>query len=442
MPINTQSLHDPIIVQYDQDLNIMHANQAALFFAGKNLEEVWGSSCNAFWGHEPDFRCLNCPLNLFKENDTFVTSLVRLHEGGNWWNATISYIFNDEGMKTGFMAIYTELHDQSHPQKSFDQVLESQYLSHPTPQVIAEERSGNIILANVALQDLLGLSFEQLSHSNLYDIEIFDQSVTKMVLDEIQTYGVSEGHIIEVQGTAGLQRYSIQAHRIMMGSIYLLSLRFHNVTENQHLKFLLERLEQRFHTTLATTKVNVWEYSLQEDRFYIYDPNYRTVDDGVLNIDTTSLSHAKLEDIHPDDRNNLFEKITQFKKGVPEVEFTYRVFDRSINTYAHHHLRGQITKWSSNNIPLIAQGTINDVSELIFFKEDDNHASTLYDHLFKQSPVMILVTAHRDGKIIDANESFFDFSGYTRDECLGQHPVRIGTLVRSFATWEHMSSCF
>ena len=433
----------PVTVQYTSDLKVVHANDKALAFVGKSLDQVKRMTCAQFWNHHKNAQqCKNCPLRMVSENKVVASSLMRLHEGGNWWYANFTNLYDEHGYRSGILAQYTEVSDPSRPRKPVEQLLERQYLNHPHPQIIAEYHSGNIILANTAAQEVTNIDFDELSNYSIYDLNPITPTLTQQILDELRTFGISEGHVISVEKPNQSRQFAVSAQRIIIDNTPMISIRLHDVTENRHLKNLLERLEQRFHSTLAVSRINVWEFNLLEDHFYIYVPDYRHPDQAVKEFDTSSLEAVGLDVIHPDDRLNLYNEILRLKKEANEIEITYRVFNPQTNEFEHHHLRGKVSARNEEGVATIAQGTIMNIGELKYFKEELSRSNLLYEHLFTQSPVLVVRLRDDDGTFIDANKTFLNFCGKTIEECIGKTPPEIGIWPGEEEEWTRLAKSF
>ena len=442
MPLYTPPKDEPpLIVQYDAQMNIITANEAALTFAGITTSDVRGMTCNDFWGHPADQRCQNCPLRLVSGENPQYSSLIRLHHGGNWWNMVVSQLFQENGKPNGAIAVFNKIDDPSQPRKPLDQLLEKQFLTNPTPQVFTEYRSGNVVKANHAFQELFGIDAFDLSMTNIYDTLELKQVFTEQVIEEIRTYGVTDGHLVKWSSTRHPKLLKVTGQRITIDNLAFVSFRLIDVTENESLRSMVARLENRFHSAFENAKVNVWEFDLTKDTFYLYDYHQHS-GNTIRELDVTDVGREKNVNVHPDDRVELYERVNSLKAGISPIEFTYRIFNVNTHQIEYHRIIGQVSEWDENGVPVTAQGTITNVSELHLLKDERSRASILYNHLFQQSPVMILRFRHSDGIILDANNAFLDFCGLPLDQLVGKHPVDTGIWTGTKNDWDNLAEIF
>ena len=433
--------HEQIIVQYDLDLYVKHANAAGLKTLGWALPEIKGMDYLTFWRKTSDNQSNHRPLHLLSDETPNVSFLTQLHQGGNWWQASYSYTYDENESKTGIFAIYTQVDDPSRPREPLNLMLENEFLAQPVPHVIVDYHSGNIIMANFAFQELFGLDYPFISRSSIYETDLLKPIFTNLAIDEIRSYGVTDGHHIALNHTGNQRIFLLTGKRVFAEDISLISFRLEDVTESETLKNLVSRLESRFHAAFENAKVNVWEYDILHDRFYIFDYHQLT-GNKVLEVDTSSFENLNTPYVHPDDRRELFEVVTSLKTNKEPIDFSYRHFNTLTDQWEYHQLKGLVTAWDKDGNPITAQGTITNVSELQKLKKERSHATMLYDYLFKQSPVMIMRIRHSDGAILDANETTLKFCGKQLEAIRGKHPTDIGIWPESRESWNRLASVY
>lgn len=433
--------HEEIIVQYDLDLQVMHANQAGLAYLGWEVCEIKGMDYLTFWRKTSENQSNHYPLHLLSDEKPNVSFLTQLHQGGNWWKASYSYTYDKNGSKAGIFSIYTQIDDPSRPRETLNLMLENEFQAQPVPQVIVDYHTGNIVMANSAFQILFGRDYSFVSRSSIYETEMLKPIFSNLVIDEIQSYGVTDGHHVTLNHTGNQRIFSVTGKRVFVEDISLISFRLEDVTESETLKSLVSRLENRFHTAFENAKVNVWEYDIANDRFYIFDYHQFT-GDKVLELDTSSFEKLKNPNAHPDDHRKLYQSVISLKANDAPIDFTYRYFNPYTDQWEYHQLKGLVTAWDKDGNSKTAQGTITNVSELQNLKKERSHATMLYDYLFKHSPVMIIRIRHSDGAILDANEATLKFCGKTIDDIRGKHPTDIGIWPDSKESWNQLASVY
>jgi two-component system sensor histidine kinase/response regulator len=119
-------------------------------------------------------------------------------------------------------------------------------------------------------------------------------------------------------------------------------------------------LETKLRQVLKASRLALWELDIASDRI-VRDPTL----DRMLGMrsDMPPRTMAQwLADIHPDDRANVQRQVQQaLQPGGEGVEAEYRV-PHGDGHWVWVHIRGSITQRDSAGIPLLAMGTLDDIS--------------------------------------------------------------------------------
>jgi len=134
--------------------------------------------------------------------------------------------------------------------------------------------------------------------------------------------------------------------------------------------------------------------------------------------------------MHPDDLDRLAREVKGFSIESDRTEFTHKPYrivtqDRSfrwvnVHTFIRRDSTGAITHY---------QGLVEDITVRVEAEQAVRESEEKFYLAFHMSPDPVLITRLADDKIIDANESFLQMSGYARDELVG------GEVGADFSMW-------
>lgn len=150
------------VAYIDNDMKIRWANKAAGHSIGKSNAELIGRECYGIW-HQRVEQCSNCPLKSTGEKGNPVGEEVTTSSGRSWY-LKCSPIISKDGNPTGVIHVGLEITDW----KRADEELKKSEQKYRTlfnslqEGMLAVNESGNIILANQKITELLGYSARDL----------------------------------------------------------------------------------------------------------------------------------------------------------------------------------------------------------------------------------------------------------------------------------------
>jgi len=126
-------------------------------------------------------------------------------------------------------------------------------------------------------------------------------------------------------------------------------------------------------------------------------------------------ARAYLAVTHPDDREMLRAAYAQSLTPGHPYEITHRL-QFADGRIKYVLSRGE-TRFADDGTPLVARGTLQDVTEHHLAQE----ALLLHGNIFQHSGEAIMITDH-DNRIIDINPAFVRQTGYSREQVVGENP--------------------
>ena len=133
--------------------------------------------------------------------------------------------------------------------------------------------------------------------------------------------------------------------------------------------------------------------------------------------------------VHPDDRSICAALQGHLKRGTPYDELRART---KAGDYRWFHSHGQAV-WDETGRAVAMVGVIHDITGKREAEARAEEGQQRFEKVFHLSPVPTSLTILSDARILDVNEAFHTYFGYTREELLGRTTVEVGIHVDSAA---------
>jgi len=160
------------------------------------------------------------------------------------------------------------------------------------------------------------------------------------------------------------------------------------------------------------------------------------------NIEIVPTNSSSLYDSNPDIINSTIEQFFQEEKAenwwrqirrTLETKQTLN-FDYSLRWGDHEFwFTARISPMSNHSVIWVAR----DISDRKFAEEALRQSEEKFARAFRSSPCAITLTKLSDGRHIEVNDSFCQFTGYTRDEIIGRTALELNLWVNLQAR-DHM----
>lgn len=186
---------------------------------------------------------------------------------------------------------------------------------------------------------------------------------------------------------------------------------------NLQLKAALEEtahLEERWKYALEGASDGVWDWNVPEGTVF-YSSNWKKML-GYTDEEIGNSLEEWSSRVHPDDWPVVEEVIRQhLREETPMYRNEHRLRCRD-GSYKWILDEGKVVRRDESGKPLRAIGTHKDITSRRNAEEALRISERKFAGAFQTSPYPILITRISDGKIVEVNQSFFEFSGYSPEE--------------------------
>ena len=309
----------------------------------------------------------------------------------------------------------------------------------PDGVVIAVD-DGTIHLANQAMQEMLGVTADQVIGRNLFDffpprcIEQYRDCLTGLLTNELRDGHVEiafrrdDGHILPVEVSA--VRFDWKGRRFAQFIIHDISGRKRAEAERNRLHGEIEAERNRLRQILEQMPIGVVIAEAPSGRLIFH------------NREAESLWR------HPLLSSDDYQGYTQYgaldEEGRPYPAEEYPPA-RSLNSgevvkgeeMRYRRGDGTETFFSVDSAPISdPEGrrvsvvtTFIDIAERKRAEEEIRESEERFSKAFRASPDGLVISRISDGLILEANDSFVSLSGYDRGELIGKNTIDLGIFV-------------
>lgn len=177
----------------------------------------------------------------------------------------------------------------------------------------------------------------------------------------------------------------------------------------------LKKSEERWQFALEGNGEGVWDWNITTDEVFFSKQHsaMRGYQEGEISNHLNGWKNC----IHPDDIDRVYcalNKHLEHKSPIYECE--YRLLCKD-GTYKWILDRGKVVEWSDDQKALRMIGTHMDITPRREAEKKLQLSSSVFTHTYEG----IVITDNHQ-KIIDANPAFFEITGYSREEIIGQNP--------------------
>ncbi len=138
--------------------------------------------------------------------------------------------------------------------------------------------------------------------------------------------------------------------------------------------------------------------------------------------------HIWEELLHPDDRQRVLAEDERPRKKGEAFRAEYRL-RRKDGTYVWVREESSVVE-DKNGTPVFWQGFLLDISAQKKAEEIVRQSEALFTKVFYANPIACCITTLDEGIFIDANQAYWDLSGFRPEEVLGRRAVELGFLTQ------------
>ena len=190
-----------------------------------------------------------------------------------------------------------------------------------------------------------------------------------------------------------------------------------DITARKNAEESLRTSEERFRFALDATNEGIWEWNVPEEEVLLSPRCYSMLgyNSGELPVSLQTLKRL----LHPEDKEETLLGLTEHlhrNEEAFELEFRLR---KKNGDWLWILARGKVVDRSLEGKPLRLVGTIADIGERKASEEALAIQREYMEKLFLNSPEGIVLVDHH-GKVIQANDHFYQIFGYQQEEVIGK----------------------
>ncbi len=191
-----------------------------------------------------------------------------------------------------------------------------------------------------------------------------------------------------------------------------------DATKTKELQLELNRTKNLLNEKGKIARIGSWEYNLQSGEVILSS----VVEDifGVSTKERLNLKQALLFYKRGDSRNRIKTLIEESIENGSSWNENLQLNNRDNQTFWVNTIGRP--KFKDGKCARII-GTIQDITDKVLFKEDihgDSNEKMDYSDIFEYSPVGMVITDYRTGRILDVNDALTIFTGFGKEELLGK----------------------
>ncbi|OGO17646.1 MAG: hypothetical protein A2Z15_01575 [Chloroflexi bacterium RBG_16_50_11] len=290
--------------------------------------------------------------------------------------------------------------------------------------VLADTETGIILDVNRAGCNVLGLPKEKLigrHQSELHPPEMVDK-YKQLFKDHIQKGFVITDEII-IQRADGTQiPMDISASVVKLADKTIIQGTFRDITERMRMGKALRESEEKFSKAFHASPELFIIVNLQTGNYLDVNENFaRTTGFTREELISHSVKDFNLW-VYPEEEEKM-QRLMQEQGNIVNEEFTFRMKSGELRQWlcsAEHIKLGDIPCFIA---------VANDITERKRMGKKLQESEEKFFKAFSSSPNAICVLDIESDKIIEMNESFIKFTGYTREEVLGHNSIELGLWV-------------
>lgn len=426
-----------------------YVNQAAASLFGAKLPyQLLGQSVANYF--HPDFQAKAAELTHqtnVEQRAVPRQEEVILQSGGKPVDIEASSIpFVYKGKKGGLVFL-RDITDRKLADKELQVALtkyKTLFQSFPLGITVADS-TGQIVEANRMAEKLLGLSPEEHQDRRIdskdWQVVRFDGSL--MPAEEFASVrALKENRMIEnvemgiVKKSGKINWISVTACPLSLNG-YGVVITYTDITERKHAQDELHRNKMRLHLAMESANAGTWEWDLRTNENIWSEEIWKLY--GLRPNSRKATYELWLETVHPDDRDKTQKAVQDAVRRGSELNVEWRVIDK-----------GKKERWlMARGKPLrnIAEQLVSFIGitiDITYRKRAElalKEESVRRRILFEQAKDGIVVI-DRDRKVVEANKSFADMLGYTKEEMQQLYTwdwdVNYSTREQMLAVWPEL----
>jgi len=345
-----------------------------------------------------------------------------------WESATISPILNEQGVAAHFLALkedITKLKTQEIKLKESEKRFRELFETLPEISVQGYNANREVIYWNKASERLYGYTKEQSLGKKLEDLiipEEMKQDVVHKIKRSVENNISIPSSELVLKHADGSSVPVYSNHTMIQNQhdekeLYCIDI---NLKELKEKEAKLRKAEERYRSIIEVSNIGAWEYDIERDELWLSPKNFSMLgyDREEKHYDPGDGLDAWKNNLHPDDRENAFNKFQDYISG--DLNETYEDQFRLLHKNGSPvwvFLRGRILKNPDGTLSNSFLGTHIDITDRILYEEKIKESDLYHRSLLETIPDLIFVV-DRKGRFLDYNATEQNLY-VNKDEFLG-----------------------
>ena|GEM_PF-308730 len=187
-------------------------------------------------------------------------------------------------------------------------------------------------------------------------------------------------------------------------------------TELETANQIIKEREERLTLVLDGSTDGFWDWNLDTDRVYRSGRLLDILGYSQKEIEPNLHTWQKL--IHPDDLNPTVKALSDYLEGrKSKYEAEYRLLTES-GELKWIFERGSVVARNENGKPLRLAGTCSDITDRKRMEEALSLSEDKFSKAFNCNPDPITITTVDEGRYVEINDAWLEYTGYQRDEAI------------------------
>ncbi len=421
-----------IILRMDNVGNVTFFNEFAQHFFGYREVEIVGQ--NVVGTIVPELESTGRDLKQMIEDiglnpDRYVNNInenVRRNGERVWVAWTNRPILHQNGRVVEILCVGNDITDRKQMEtrldrsyRDWEQIFKA--IGHPT---IILDREHNILQANQAASTGTGKSNDEILGKKCFDI-FHDMNAPPHIcpMERLLSYGSMETVEMEMEALGGVFLVSCTPVVDGEGNLEKIIHIATDITERKRAEESLRKSEERLKFVLEGSQLGFWDWNIETDEVI---RNERSAEMLGYTLHEIEFSVKQWTDLHhPDDRAAVWKSIDDHLRGLTSVhrmEYRMRAKDGRYRWIFDH---AKVVQHDALGKPIRMSGTHTDITERKQAEEALLESEERFSGFFRASPVGTSITRLSDGQFVDINDAFLGLFSYTREEVIGQNPLKL-----------------
>jgi PAS domain S-box-containing protein len=196
-----------------------------------------------------------------------------------------------------------------------------------------------------------------------------------------------------------------------------------DITQRKEYEELLRESEERLRIAVEAAEMATWIWDLKKDEIIWNEQHFLLL--GMKPSKKRQHSETFLKHVHPDDQEWLSEKLSEAIKNNTTFEAEFRIIRQDTEEVRWMEGYGHVVEYADGN-PIRMSGVMSDITLRKQSEAALRESEERFSKAFNASPLVLTISSLTTGKLIEVNQTFYNVTGYTREEVIGKTTLELG----------------